>query len=1119
LGDGGEVEKIMSVDFINVQGLTDVKAIELERIMSESRYGELKLVALLETHQKYRKINFSDELGIIERMRELKDKKGGGLMILYRKDDLLKMEISQRETTNSDILAVKVVVGCLKVLIALVYIDVKDKERNLKIYEDLNIIMQDTPMDYGKIIMGDFNAHVGFLGEQRLNINGELLLHFMEKWNLVMLNADDRCEGQYTRIDRNEYSVIDYMLVDEKMCCRFRSLVIDEKKEKFDLSDHCFILGKFVIECRTGRWGEKWETREYYKVNDENLMGEFVMEIENRIENQRIDNMLQFDDVLKKTADDVLKRTIRKRKRCQNEREIEPVWMNEDIRKEIKNRRKLNRDRRAAVDPETREFCWNKYLDQKEKVKKMVKDAKMQHEREITREIERDKTSKRMWDMINKLRGNREKQHKRIMLYSGEGMPITEESEEKSVMIEAWKQIYQMGENSIEEVWNEVRKEEYEEKRREDMIKEEDERVRRARSAETGMLYVGRVQGIQSSMEEVVFTKENLVKRLRKLKNGKKAGPDGLRGEIYKAMQNSDTCINTMLNAFNSCIENKTLGAGWNKSITKMIPKDKKPKAEQHRPIALTNVGYKLYMGMIGDRLAEQRMCDVRVENLQAGFTVGRRLEENLFMLGYCVEESYRSKNMLVVISVDFRKAFDSIDRRKMVEAMIYYKCDPKVIDSIVSLYSGDCTMIEREGMDIGGMEIKNGIRQGCTGSPTLFVMVVSRIIEKILQTGMGFRRVGVYIPVLFYADDGLLLAGSVAEGESMLRVIEEESRNCGLNINAEKSSFMVFNGRVDEGTVIRNLRECQEMSYLGMTIRNQRDIYARHREEKLKLAERMANISYSVMSRSCNRLLIGKTYWKSVVLPSVLKSSQVIVWNKTEKGRMQRIENGVWRKIFDAPSYTPVVTLQGEVGCSSVISRDMKCKLSFAKFVIEGKNGMMRKILNKMKQFEWKGRRMWIECVDNYLAELEMSWLDLESCTVQQIYKKIDNWEHRRWKTEVDSRSTLEYYRSKDKIGGESYTSGWGSRMLFRVRTNTVNLNWRARFWGGEVLCDICREEEESLEHFVLRCPGLEEVRRQFGFGNMEEVLCFGESNTDNVERFLERLWAVRWGVVSSLR
>ena len=42
-----------------------------------------------------------------------------------------------------------------------------------------------------------------------------------------------------------------------------------------------------------------------------------------------------------------------------------------------------------------------------------------------------------------------------------------------------------------------------------------------------------------------------------------------------------------------------------------------------------------------------------------------------------------------------------------------------------------------------------------------------------------------------------------------------------------------------------------------------------------------MANITYSVIERSCNILLIGKTFGKRIVLPSVLYGTNII--NLTE--------------------------------------------------------------------------------------------------------------------------------------------------------------------------------------------------------------------------------------------
>ena len=53
-----------------------------------------------------------------------------------------------------------------------------------------------------------------------------------------------------------------------------------------------------------------------------------------------------------------------------------------------------------------------------------------------------------------------------------------------------------------------------------------------------------------------------------------------------------------------------------------------------------------------------------------------------------------------------------------------------------------------------------------------------------------------------------------------------------------------------------------------------------------------MANMTYSVMHKSCNKIMIGKVYWKS----AVLTGASVLCWTRSELEVLQRIENGVWQ-------------------------------------------------------------------------------------------------------------------------------------------------------------------------------------------------------------------------------
>ena len=74
--------------------------------------------------------------------------------------------------------------------------DVNDQRRNYYIRSELNQILSDYAENENVLVLGDFNGHLGFIGEQELNENGRYVLEIMEGYNLVLLNGDLNCDGR-----------------------------------------------------------------------------------------------------------------------------------------------------------------------------------------------------------------------------------------------------------------------------------------------------------------------------------------------------------------------------------------------------------------------------------------------------------------------------------------------------------------------------------------------------------------------------------------------------------------------------------------------------------------------------------------------------------------------------------------------------------------------------------------------------------------------------------------------------------------------------------------------------------------------------------------------------------
>ena len=107
---------------------------------------------------------------------------------------------------------------------------------------------------------------------------------------------------------------------------------------------------------------------------------------------------------------------------------------------------------------------------------------------------------------------------------------------------------------------------------------------------------------------------------------------------------------------------------------------------------------------------------------------------------------------------MDFRKAYDSIRREKVMEVLKDLKVPVDVIDLVRRGYVGDRTRVgvgDREVL----IDVNSGIRQGCTASPLIFKLITYKIIEELNRRSGGVRLGGMKIASLFFADDGILSA------------------------------------------------------------------------------------------------------------------------------------------------------------------------------------------------------------------------------------------------------------------------------------------------------------------------------------------------------------------------
>ena len=199
------------------------------------------------------------------------------------------------ETIHKDILIIQCQIYGLEIRMILIYMSVSNYDTNKHLMKYIQDHIQNIK---NYIILGDFNGHIGYLGPQPMNKNGELMLDLIDNNNLILLNGHADCKGEITWQQRERKSTIDYLMVDEEMHQRFKKMIIDEQQEEFDLSDHNMLTAIFTLENNDhNQFKEKYHSKmTYVKINEE-TSSNFTAQVKTKLCHNTI--LEQYEDIIK----------------------------------------------------------------------------------------------------------------------------------------------------------------------------------------------------------------------------------------------------------------------------------------------------------------------------------------------------------------------------------------------------------------------------------------------------------------------------------------------------------------------------------------------------------------------------------------------------------------------------------------------------------------------------------------------------------------------------------------------------------------------------------------------------------------------------------------------------
>ena len=305
------------------------------------------------------------------------------------------------------------------------------------------------------------------------------------------------------------------------------------------------------------------------------------------------------------------------------------------------------------------------------------------------------------------------------------------------------------------------------------------------------------LSNVEKDALECQVTLQELGHALSKLNNDSAPGIDGLPVSFYKTFWNR--LRKPLFESIQFALEIGELSATQKRGVITLFHKGKHLKRDQLKnwqPITLTNTDYKIFSKALAIRL--QSYLPDLIHFNQSGFMKNRSITDHIRTIDDLISLSNSTNQSGMIVSLDFAKAFDSIDTGAIFSALDKFNFGNSFINMIKTLVNKNKSCVQNGGWLSDWFDIERGIKQGCCVSPLLFILVVEFMAIKIRSeqsiSGLTINKGNLIsnpLKILQYCDDTTLTLSTSRELKSAIHIIDNFSSIAGLKLNKAKSKGM----------------------------------------------------------------------------------------------------------------------------------------------------------------------------------------------------------------------------------------------------------------------------------------------------------------------------------------
>ena len=357
----------------------------------------------------------------------------------------------------------------------------------------------------------------------------------------------------------------------------------------------------------------------------------------------------------------------------------------------------------------------------------------------------------------------------------------------------------------------------------------------------------------------------------------------------------------------NISFEHNSFPDRWKKAIIKPIPKIPCPlKPSDFRPISLLPTLSKILEKLANRQMVEYLVRHCLLDTNQSAYKEFHSTTTALVKITDDILESMEDSELTILIFLDFSKAFDTVNKRLLLEKLKILGFDINSVSWINSYLTDRYQSVKMGDVSSEWKLIKNGVPQGSILGPLLFTILTSDM-RKCFKFGNYHE----------YADDTSEYKNCTVENindsiqgiNKDLESVGEYCKNNILKLNEDKCEFIVIGSKhamkkikdITLDPIIVNDKPIERVmyaKYLGLTFD---EVLSWTRHVNLCIARAISKFKEFSNCKNMLSFESKKIFCESMVLSQFNYADVVYMnMNKITQNKIQKIQNLCIRFIYN---------------------------------------------------------------------------------------------------------------------------------------------------------------------------------------------------------------------------